>query len=251
MSAPALTIKNLVKRFGGIIATDHVNLSVDANEIHALIGPNGAGKTTLVHQMAGSLIPDSGSIEFMGCDIARLAMHKRVLAGVARSHQLTNIFSGYTVLHNVMLAVQARCGSSFRFTGSPFNEPELITEACHIIARVGLQGSELQVARAMSYGQQRRVEIALALATRPRLLLLDEPLAGMGASDATEIVRLIETLKAHTTIILIEHDMNAVFRLADKISVLVYGKVIATDAPAAIRASPVVRKAYLGEEAAH
>jgi branched-chain amino acid transport system ATP-binding protein len=251
MSAPALQIKNLVKRFGGIIATDHVNLNVSANEIHALIGPNGAGKTTLVHQMAGSLMPDSGSIEFLGRDIARLDMHKRVLAGVARSHQLTNIFSGYTVLHNVMLAVQARSGSSFRFAGSPFNECELITEACRIIALVGLQGSELQVAKSMSYGQQRRVEIALALATQPQLLLLDEPLAGMGASDTTEIVRLIENLKAYATIILIEHDMNAVFRLADQISVLVYGKVIATDSPAAIRASPVVRKAYLGEEASH
>ena len=251
MSAPALQIKNLVKRFGGIVATDHVNLSVGANEIHALIGPNGAGKTTLVHQMAGSLIPDSGSIEFNGCDIAKLEMYKRVLAGVARSHQLTNIFAGYTVLHNIMLSVQARSGSSFRFSGSPFNEAELIAEACRIIELVGLKGSELRVAKTMSYGEQRRVEIALALATQPKLLLLDEPLAGMGASDATEIVQLIDRLKVHATIILIEHDMNAVFRLADQISVLVYGKVIATDAPAAIRASPVVRRAYLGEEATH
>lgn len=248
MTAPALEIRNLVKRFGGVVATDHVNLSVAANEIHALIGPNGAGKTTLVHQLAGSLLPDAGSIEFFGLDIARLSMHKRVRKGVARSHQLTNIFSGYTVLHNLLLAVQARDGSSFRFMGSPFNERHLIDEAGDIIRLVGLAGRESQLARTLSYGEQRRVEIALALATRPRLLLLDEPLAGIGSAEAGDIVNLIDLLKVKTTIVLIEHDMNAVFKLADKISVLVYGKVIATDTPAAIRASPAVRKAYLGGE---
>lgn len=243
-----LRIRNLVKRFGGIAATDHINLTVAPNEIHALIGPNGAGKTTLVHQLAGSLFPDEGSIEFLGRDIARMTMHKRVIEGVARSYQLTNIFAGYNVLHNVLLAVQARNGSSFRFWGSPFNEGELIQEVFRVIEMVGLQGRELQLVKALSYGEQRRVEIALALATQPKLLLLDEPLAGMGLADAAEIVSLIERLKAHTTIVLIEHDMNAVFRLADQISVLVYGKVIATDTPMAIRASPVVRKAYLGDE---
>ncbi len=249
MSEPTLRIRNLVKRFGGIVATDHVNLNVASNEIHALIGPNGAGKTTLVHQLAGSLIPDEGVIEFLGRDIARMPIHSRVIAGVARSYQLTNVFAGYSVLHNVLLAVQARSGSSFRFWGSPFNEAELIKDVFKVIEMVGLLGREFQLVKALSYGEQRRVEIALALATRPRLLLLDEPLAGMGLADATEIVSLIERLKAHTTIVLIEHDMNAVFKLADQISVLVYGKVIATDVPSAIRASPAVRKAYLGDEA--
>ena len=248
MTEPTLRIRNLVKRFGGIVATDNVSLSVAPNQIHALIGPNGAGKTTLVHQLAGSLLPDEGSIEFMGQDIARMALHKRVIKGIARSHQLTNIFSGYTVLHNVLMAVQARSGPSFRFTGSPFNEGQLIREVCGIIEIVGLQGLELRLAKALSYGQQRRVEIALALATRPKLLLLDEPLAGMGEADAEEIIALIERLKYQSTIVLIEHDMNAVFRLANQISVLVYGKVIATDTPKAIRASPTVRKAYLGDE---
>ncbi|MES2414230.1 MAG: ABC transporter ATP-binding protein [Pseudomonadota bacterium] len=250
MSTPTLRIRQLVKRFGGILATDHVSLDIEANSIHALIGPNGAGKTTLVHQLAGTLMPDGGSIEFLGKNIARMPMHERVAQGIARSYQLTNIFSGYTVLHNVLLSVQARSGSSFRFFGSPFNEEELVSEATRIIAMVGLQGREQHLAKSLSYGEQRRIEIALALATRPRLLLLDEPLAGMGTADAEEIVHLIDGLKAQTTIVLIEHDMNAVFRLADKISVLVYGKVIATDAPAAIRASPAVRKAYLGDEEA-
>ncbi len=248
MSAPVLRINKLVKRFGGILATDHVSLDIAPNTIHALIGPNGAGKTTLVHQLAGTLMADEGSIEFLGHNIARLPIHKRVAQGIARSYQLTNIFASYTVLHNVLLAVQARSGSSFRFYGSPFNERELIAEAMDIIAMVGLQGSEQQLAKSLSYGEQRRIEIALALATRPKLLLLDEPLAGMGTADAEQIVHLIERLKAQTTIVLIEHDMHAVFRLADQISVLVYGKVIATDAPAAIRASPAVRKAYLGDE---
>lgn len=248
MNMPVLRINKLVKRFGGILATDHVSLSIEPNTIHALIGPNGAGKTTLVHQLAGTLLADEGSIEFMGCNIARMPIHKRVRKGIARSYQLTNIFANYTVLHNVLLAVQARSGSSFRFYGSPFNERDLLTEAMDILVLVGLKGREGQFAKSLSYGEQRRIELALALATRPKLLLLDEPLAGMGTSDAEQIVRLIERLKAQTTIVLIEHDMHAVFRLADQVSVLVYGKVIATDTPAAVRASPAVRKAYLGDE---
>ncbi|WP_372657605.1 ABC transporter ATP-binding protein [Hydrogenophaga sp.] len=245
---PSLRVRGLVKRFGGLLATDHVDLDVFPNGIHALIGPNGAGKTTLVHQLAGSLLADEGRIEFMGRDMARMPMHKRVLHGVARSHQLTNIFGGYSVLHNILLAVQARSGSSFRFTGSPFDEPALIEEAMVVVDLVGLKGAEMQTAKALSYGEQRRVEIAIALATQPKLLLLDEPLAGMGSTDAAAIVGLIEQLKQRTTIVLIEHDMGAVFRLADQISVLVYGQVIATDTPSAIRSSSVVRSAYLGDE---
>ena len=251
MNAPALQVKQLVKRYGGVLATDHVDLDVGANEVHALIGPNGAGKTTLVHQLAGSLASDSGSIEFNGHDISALPMHRRVLAGVARSHQITSVFANYSVLHNVLLAVLARSGSGFRFTGSPFDEQALVDDARHAIALVGLQAKEQVPARALSHGEQRRVEIALALATRPKLLLLDEPLAGMGPADTEDMVTLIEQLKVHATIVLVEHDMGAVFRLADRISVLVYGKVIATDVPGAIRASATVRQAYLGEEARH
>lgn len=250
VTPPTLRVNGLVKRFGGVLATDHVDLTVDANEIHALIGPNGAGKTTLVHQLAGSLKSDSGRIEFMGQDISRMPIHKRVLAGVARSHQITSVFGRYTALHNVLLAVQARSGSSFKFTGSPFREKRLVDQARAVLATVGLRGKEDVVVHELSYGEQRRVEIALALATQPKVLLLDEPLAGMGASDAAEMIGLIGRLRSDVTIVLVEHDMGAVFRLATRISVLVYGKVIATDEPNAIRSSAIVRHAYLGDEAA-
>ncbi len=250
MSAPALQVSKLVKRYGGILATDHVDLSVDAHEIHALIGPNGAGKTTLVHQLAGSLASDGGTITFQGADVSRMPMYRRVLAGISRSHQITNVFGRYTVMHNMLLAVLARSGSSFRFGGSPFEEPALFAEADEILTTVGLIGKDEVVAASLSHGEQRKLEVALALGSRPSLLLLDEPLAGMGPAEADEMVALIERLKAQTTIVLVEHDMGAVFRLADRITVLVYGKVIATDAPQAIRSSAVVRSAYLGDEVA-
>jgi len=246
--APVLAVHSLVKRFGGIVATDHVNLRIDHGEVHALIGPNGAGKTTLVNQLAGSLPSSSGRIEFMGRDISGLPIHLRVKAGVARSYQITSVFKRYTVLHNVLLAVQARSGSSFRFTGSPFDETELVDAARGVIITAGLKGREALLAGTLSHGEQRKLEIGLALATEPKLLLLDEPLAGMGAADSLEMVDLIESLKRKVTMVLVEHDMGAVFRLADRISVLVYGKVIATGSPEAIQASPDVRKAYLGEE---
>ena len=248
MSGPLLDVRCLVKRFGGIVATDRVDLSVLSGEIHALIGPNGAGKTTLVNQLAGSLRPDSGSIVFDGRDITGSSLHKRALGGLARSYQITNVFSAYSVLHNVLLAVQARSGSSLRFTGTPFAEPALVEEALEFVSAVGLGASADAVVATLAYGQRRRVEIALALATRPKLLLLDEPLAGMGTADAAEMIALIGELKRAATIVLVEHDMGAVFRLADRISVLVYGKVIATDTCAEIRRSALVRKAYLGEE---
>ena len=248
MSGPALSVRGLVKRYGGILAIDHVDLDVNPNEVHALIGPNGAGKTTLVQQLAGSLAPNAGSIHFLGRDITGLALHQRVQQGIARSYQITNIFGPYTVLHNVLLAVLAHQGSGFRFTGSPFRESTLVDEAMKIIATVGLQGREESGTATLSHGEQRRVELALALATRPKLLLLDEPLAGMGASDTDAMVELIHKLKSQAGIVLVEHDMDAVFRLADKITVLVYGKVIASGTPDEIRASPVVRQAYLGDE---
>ena len=246
---PALRIRQLVKRYGGIVATDHVDLTIQPGEIHALIGPNGAGKTTLVHQLAGSLRPDGGTIEFHGRDVTRLRIDQRVLAGLARSHQLISVFGGYTVLHNVLLAAQARSGSSFRFRGSPFEERPLVDEARAVLASVGLGARESAETQFLSYGEQRRVEIALALATRPKVLLLDEPLAGVAASDAAEMIDLIASLRSQATIVLVEHDMHAVFRLADRISVMVHGKVIASGTPAEIRASAAVREAYLGEEA--
>ena len=249
MSAPLLAVRGLVKRFGGIVATDHVDLSVDAGEIHALIGPNGAGKTTLVNQLAGSLRPDGGTIVFDGRDISRLSLHRRALAGLARSYQITNVFPAYTVLHNVLLAVQARSGSSLRFTGSPFAEAALVREAQGVVSLVGLDAMAQTPVASLAYGERRRVELALALATAPRLLLLDEPLAGMGTTDAEAMIELIHRLRQRTTIVLVEHDMAAVFKLADRISVLVYGKVIATGTPAEVRRSPLVRQAYLGEEA--
>ena len=251
MTQPALQVRQLVKRYGGIVATDHVDLSIAPGEIHALIGPNGAGKTTFVHQLAGSLRPDGGSIEFGGRDITRLPIHRRVLIGLARSHQLISVFGRYTVLHNVLLAVQARHGTSFRFYGSPFREAPLVAEAREVLAAVGLLAKESALTQSLSYGEQRRVEIALALATRPAVLLLDEPLAGVAAADAAAMIELISGLRTQATIVLVEHDMHAVFRLADRITVMVHGKTIATDVPSEIRASPLVRRAYLGEETTH
>ncbi len=251
MSRALLEARGLVKRFGGIAATDDVDLTIEAGEVHALIGPNGAGKTTLVHQLAGSLRSDSGSIAFEGRDISRTSLHQRALRGLARSYQITNVFPKYTVLHNVLLAAQARSGSSFRFTGSPFEERELVDAAMEVGSAVGLAARMHAVVATLAYGERRRVELALALATRPKLLLLDEPLAGMGSSDAAEMIALLGALPRTTAIVLVEHDMDAVFKLADRVSVLVYGKVIATDTPAEIRRSSAVRQAYLGEGSLH
>ena len=243
-----LSVRSLVKRWGGLIATDHVDLDIVQGETHALIGPNGAGKTTLVNQLAGSLKSNGGSIVFDGHDMTRWPIQQRVRAGIARSYQITSVFKRYTVLANVMLPTQARSGTSFRFTGSPFDEPALIEAARQVLDDVGLAAKADIVAGALAHGEQRKLEIALALATAPRLLLLDEPLAGMGAADADAMVELIASLKTKLTMVLVEHDMGAVFRLADRISVLVYGRVLATGSPESIRASPLVKEAYLGEE---
>jgi branched-chain amino acid transport system ATP-binding protein len=245
---PTLDVRGLVKRYGGILATDHVDLRVERGEIHALIGPNGAGKTTLVHQLAGSLQPDAGVIRFEGDDITRLSQHRRALRGVARSHQITSLFGPCSVLHNLLLGVLARKGSGFEFRGSPFNDTALVFEALQLAAEFGLTGQEGEFAATLSHGQKRRLELALAVAARPRLLLLDEPLAGMGASDTEAMVELMAGLRAHAAVVLVEHDMHAVFRLADRVTVLAQGKVIASDTTVAIRRSVTVRKAYLGEE---
>ena len=244
-----LELRNVSKRFGGIVATDGVTLDVRKGEVHALIGPNGAGKTTLVAQIAGDLSCDSGAIAFEGADVTRAPQHERVRAGLARSYQITSIFRRLTVLDNLALAVQARSGSSFSFWRPVASETALAEEARAIAAEIGLAGREDAIAGTLAHGEQRALEVGLALATRPRLVLLDEPLAGMGPEESQRMIALIEGIRARVAVLLVEHDMDAVFRLADRVSVLVFGRVIASGAPEAIRAHSEVRKAYLGESA--
>jgi branched-chain amino acid transport system ATP-binding protein len=250
MVEPILRVINLCKRFKGLAVTDGVNLTVTRGELLALIGPNGAGKTTLVHQIFGSLQPDSGTVEFDGVNVTSLPAHRRVRAGLARSYQITNLFPGFSVLDNVALAVQARSGSSLRFWRDVTAETELFKEAGSVIEQVGLSDRRTVLAGKLGYGEQRQLEVAVVMASKPKLVLLDEPLAGMSPDEAEKMVRLIELLKRSLTIVLVEHDMSAVFRLADRISTLVYGKIIATGTPSQIRSHPEVKKAYLGDEVA-
>ncbi|OUM02245.1 ABC transporter ATP-binding protein [Variovorax sp. JS1663] len=245
-----LKIHNLVKRFGGLVATDHANLTVKAGEIHALIGPNGAGKTTLLHQISGSLRSNAGTIAFEGRDVTHVSMHDRVRMGLARSYQITNTFRNFSVLDNVALAVQARSGSSYSFFSAARRERKIFEEAQAVLERIGLARRADDPAGSIAHGEQRQLELGIALATNPKLLVLDEPMAGMGPDESLEMVALLETLRGDVTMLLVEHDMDAVFRLADRISVLVYGRVIASGPPDEIRSSPEVQKAYLGEEAA-
>jgi branched-chain amino acid transport system ATP-binding protein len=248
MNAPLLHVDQLVKRFGGLTATDHVNIEVLPGEVHALIGPNGAGKTTLIQQISGALAPDAGHVRFGGADVTHLPMHRRVLRGLARSYQVTSIFKRLNVLDNVALALQARSGHSMQFWRRARDEQARFDAAAALLHRVGLGACLQQPAGALAHGQQRRLEIGLALATGPRLLLLDEPMAGMGPEDSQQMVELLQALRHETTMLLVEHDMDAVFRLADRISVLVFGRVIACGTPDQIRRHPEVRKAYLGDE---
>ena len=245
-----LELRGVSKRFGGIVATDDVTLEVTKSEVHALIGPNGAGKTTLIGQIAGTLPTDSGRILFNGSEVTSLPAHARVAGGLARSYQITSIFRRFTVVENLALAVQARSGSSFHFWRPVAVERALFDEARAIAADIGLSARVDAVAGTLAHGEQRALEVGLALATRPQLVLLDEPMAGMGPQDSRAMIALIERIRASVTVLLVEHDMDAVFRLADRISVLLNGRVIATGAPATIRADPDVRKAYLGEELA-
>lgn len=245
---PLLEVRGLVKRYGGLLATDHLDLAVRAGEVHALIGPNGAGKTTLIQQLSGALVPEAGRIVFDGHDITALSMHERVRRGLARSYQITSIFPRLSVLDNVALALQARSGSSLRFWTPARAERERYAQAAGMLQRVGLGGRAAQLAGALSHGEQRQLEVGLALATGARLLLLDEPMAGMGPEESERMVALLQSLRGQLTLLLVEHDMDAVFRLADTISVLVSGRIIASDTPAAIRVHAEVRRAYLGDE---
>jgi branched-chain amino acid transport system ATP-binding protein len=244
-----LEVRGLTKSFGALRATDGIDLEVREGETHAIIGPNGAGKTTFIGQLAGNLRPDGGRILFAGEDITHLPAPRRARKGLARSFQITSIYPEFTALHNVVLAVQARAGHSFRFWRPALKDSSLVDPAGNILDEVGLGARAGVLAANLSHGEQRQLEVAMALATRPRLLLLDEPMAGMGAEESQRMIGFLGTLKRRHTIVLVEHDMDAVFRLADRISVLVYGRLIATGEPEAIRANPEVRTAYLGEDA--
>ncbi len=248
MAGAILEVEGLNKSFGGIKATDNVNLSVEENELHAIIGPNGAGKTTLIAQLSGQQLPDSGRVVFRGRDITRAAAHRRARLGIARSFQITSLVMEMSVLDNVALAVQARQGHSFRFLRPARKVSPIRDAAMRYLAQVGLDDQADRSTVALSHGEHRLMEIAIALAAEAPLLLLDEPMAGLGAEESARMVALLKGLKGSRTILLIEHDMDAVFALADRISVLVYGHVVATGDPVAIRSNDAVRHAYLGEE---
>jgi branched-chain amino acid transport system ATP-binding protein len=243
-----LELQGLRKRFGALTVTDDVSFGVAPGGVHAVIGPNGAGKTTLIHQLSGTLRPDAGRVVFDGADITGLSLARRARRGLARSFQITSILPGFSVLENAALAVQARSGHSFRFAFPAAAERRLNAAALAALDQVGLAGRAALPAGALSHGEKRQLELAIALAMEPRLLLLDEPLAGAGPEETERLIGILRGLKGRYTILLVEHDMQAVFALADRISVLVYGRVIATDAPEAIRASAAVRAAYLGED---
>ena len=247
MSEPMLQVENLAKRFGGIVATDNLSLDVAQGELHAIIGPNGAGKTTLIAQLSGQLRADSGRIRFAGDDVTALLPHKRSLLGLARSFQITSLFLDLSVLDNVALAVQAHAGHSFHFWRNARKDEALRAPARAALERAGLADRADWPAASLSHGEHRQLELAMALAGQPRMLLLDEPMAGLGPEESARMVTMLRALKSELTILLVEHDMEAVFALADRITVLVYGRVIASGAPDDIRANAKVREAYLGE----
>ena len=250
MTQPLLQIEGLTKRFGGVIASDAITLDIPRGEFHAIIGPNGAGKTTLIGLLAGEIVPEYGAIKFDGSDITALAVDRRSGLGLARSFQITSLFADFTALDNVALAVQAHAGHSFRFWKDARRDDRLRQPALAALARVGLGARAGMRVDRLSHGEHRQLEIAMALATQPRMLLLDEPMAGMGPDESARMVAMLRALKGGITILLIEHDMETVFALADCVTVLVDGRVIASGAPAAIRADAAVREAYLGEQEA-
>jgi len=248
MARALLQTEGLTKRFGGVVAANAITLDVAPDEVHAVIGPNGAGKTTLIGLLSGEIIPQAGSIWFDGADITRLPVYRRCKLGLARSFQITSLFLDFTALDNVALAVQAHCGHSFRFWRDARCEEELRKPALAALARVGLGARASIRVDKLSHGEHRQLEIALALATQPRLMLLDEPMAGMGPEESARMLQLLRELKGSVTILLIEHDMDAVFALADRLTVLVDGRVIASGLPEAVRADSKVRQAYVGEK---
>ncbi|HEX4411256.1 MAG TPA: ABC transporter ATP-binding protein [Xanthobacteraceae bacterium] len=248
MAEPVLRLEGLSKNFGSLVVTDNVTLDIVPSELHAIIGPNGAGKTTLINQLSGLITPDAGRIIFAGADVTHLPPNLRALRGLSRSFQITSILSGFSVLENVALAVQARMGSSFRFFGRAAKEKALNDPAMDVLERTGMAHRAHADANALSHGEKRALELAIALAMQPKLLLLDEPMAGIGPEETDKQVELLRALKGQMTMILVEHDMTAVFALADRISVLVRGSIVKTGLPVEVRADPQVVTAYLGEE---
>lgn len=250
MAEPVLATEGLWKRFGAVTVADAVSLELRPGECHALIGPNGAGKTSLINLISGVLTPDAGRVRFAGRDVTRLALHARAEAGLARCFQLTSVIPGFTVRENVALGAQARTGSSFRFFRPVAGEAALNRRADETLAAVGLLDRAETPAATLSHGEKRALELAMAMATGPKALVLDEPMAGTGRAESAELTRLLAGLKARCPILLVEHDMEAVFALADRVSVLVYGRIVATGTPAEVRADPQARQAYLGDDAA-
>jgi branched-chain amino acid transport system ATP-binding protein len=248
VAEPLLRVEKLVRRFGGIVATDNVSLDVAKGELHAIIGPNGAGKTTLISQLTGQLLPHAGHIFLAGADITRVPAWRRSALGLARSFQITSLLPDFTVADNVALAAQAHDGHSFHFWGNARKVSHLRRAAQHALDRVGLGHRADVVVSRLSHGEQRELELAVALATKPQLLLLDEPMAGLGITESARMVKLLQELRREVSIVLVEHDMDAVFALADRISVLVYGRVIASGRPAEIRGNEEVKRAYLGDQ---
>jgi branched-chain amino acid transport system ATP-binding protein len=247
MPDPLLRVDHLVKRFGGLAATNNLSLEVRAGELHAIIGPNGAGKTTMISQLSGDLVPNSGTIYFAGENITTLSTAARVHRGLARSFQITQLLFDYSALDNVALAVQARQDHSYYFWGNARRDRSLREPALQGLARVGLESRAKVPVKELSHGEQKQLELAIALATKPRLLLLDEPMAGLGSNECASTIDLLRKLKSETTILLVEHDMDAVFALADRISVLVNGRCITTGTSEDVRNNETVRIAYLGE----
>ena len=244
-----LQIRQLTKRYGGLLATDQLSLSLAAGELHAIIGPNGAGKTTLIAQLSGEVAPDSGAIEFDGHDITALLPAQRALRGLARSYQITSVFPEFSVLENVTLAMQAHRGHSFGFWTPMLAQPALVEPAMRAIAPAGLSQRCSSKVSELAHGERRQLELAMVLVAEPKLLLLDEPMAGMSHQESGNVVRTLQGLKGRYTMLLVEHDMDAVFALADRISVMVYGRIIASGTPDDIRNNEEVKIAYLGEEA--
>jgi branched-chain amino acid transport system ATP-binding protein len=249
VAEPILRLDALQKRFGGLTVTDDVTLDIASDELHAIIGPNGAGKTTLINQISGLIAPDAGRIFFAGNDVTALSAPARAACGLARSFQITSVLPGFSALENVAIAVQARIGGSFRFFGRADRETALNEPAHAALAEVGLAGRANVPAAHLSHGEKRALELAIALAMEPKLLLLDEPMAGAGPEETERLVAVLSRLKNRFPMLLVEHDMDAVFALADRISVLVYGRILASGPPATVRADPQVIAAYLGDEA--
>lgn len=245
----ALVTENLVKRFGGVQATDNVSLTVEDGQLHAIIGPNGAGKSTLIGQIAGEIAPDSGHVALLGKDVTTLSVFARANLGLARTYQITQLAKEFTALDNVLMATNARASHNFSFWKNAHDDSDAVSHSLAALAKVGLLDAKNRTVAELAHGEQRQLEIAMALATGPKVLLLDEPLAGMSHGESAAMIALLKSLKGRYPILLVEHDMDAVFSLADRISVLVYGRIIASGTPEEIRNNVEVRAAYLGEEA--